>query len=494
MNKGSALQKGNQLLRGIVAAVLFAASAPADDYVVTVDEADTRLARVVATLVPDGDVIAMNDEGNQGLERGWATFVEDLKVTDEKGNALLAAPEKNSRWRLTGYSGGPVKVSYTVRLKHDQVSLNFGDNGAAYANSFGVMWAGRALFIAGRSTREVTVRFDLPKEWHVTTPWEPADKNTKVYAPRGTDDLVNSAFFAGTHITFDLTVGTAAIRFALAGTDVMAMRDNLSEMTGKYLRYYDKTYGPAPASHMLLIASDSSYWGGEVMGRVISLSVASRPREGFNPLAVMSHVMAHEVFHLWNSTIEIAEENLWQFEWFNEGFGAEYASWLGGLRLGDIDEASFLRQLGQAWSQYAAKRDGKITLVSAGKDKASNEGLIYSGGLIAAATLDFRIRSESAGKRSLDELWPYMLKTFPRGSAPLSLDKLADAVRKLYGDDTAHALMAYVTQPAVIPLADAARRVGLRAKIGSDGKQLTLSRDTEATEARQRLWTELISR
>ena len=494
MTNRSELRMGNQLLRGFVAAAIVAASAAADDYVVTVDEANTRLARVVATLVPDGDAIAMNDEGNQGLERGWATFVEDLRVTDDKGNELVAAPEKNSRWRLTGYPGGPVNISYTVRLKHDQVSLNFGDNGAAYANSFGVMWAGRALFIAARSTRDVTVRFDLPKEWHVTTPWEPADKSAKVFAPRGTEDLVNSAFFAGTHTTFDLTVGSAAIRFALAGTNVMAMRDDLSEMTGKYLRYYDKTYGPAPASEMLLIASDSSYWGGEVMGRVISLSVASRPREGFNPLTVMSHVIAHEVFHLWNSNIEIADENLWQFEWFNEGFGAEYASWLGGLRLGDIDEASFLRQLGETWSKYMAKRDGKITLVAAGKDKATNEDLIYSGGLIAAATLDFRIRSESDGKRSLDDLWPYMLKTFPRGSGSLSLDKLAGAVRILYGDETAHALMTYVNQPAVIPLADAAQCVGLHAKLGNGGKRLQLSRDTEATEAQQRLWMELISR
>ena len=134
MTKESAFQLGNQLLRGFVAAALFAGSGAADDYVVTVDEANTRLARVVATLVPDGDVIAMNDEGNQGLERGWATFVEDLRVTDDKGNELAAAPEKNSRWRLTGYPGGPVKISYTVRLKHDQVSLNFGDNGAAYAS------------------------------------------------------------------------------------------------------------------------------------------------------------------------------------------------------------------------------------------------------------------------------------------------------------------------------------------------------------------------
>ena len=136
MTKESAWQMRNQFLRGFMAAALVAASVSADDYVVTVDQADTRLARVAATLVPDGDVIAMNDEGNQGLERGWATFVEDLGVTDEKGNALVATPEKNSRWRLTGYSGGPVKVSYVVRLKHDQVSLNFGDNGAAYAKRF----------------------------------------------------------------------------------------------------------------------------------------------------------------------------------------------------------------------------------------------------------------------------------------------------------------------------------------------------------------------
>lgn len=482
----------------VSSAVLVAVSSPvqADVYKVSIELNNQRLTHVEATLMPDDGVIRMNDEGNQGLKNGWSTFVEDLTVTDGSGNPLKLTYEQYSQWHLDNYKGGPITLSYKVRLKHDTVHINFGDNGAAYANSFGVMWAGRALFIAGKPTRDVTVHFDIPDKWHVTTPWEEKQGVEKSYAPRGTDDLINSAFFAGTHTTFDLTVGSASIRFALAGENVVGMRDRFSGLTGKYLRYYNETYGSARPAQMLFVAADASYWGGEVMGRVISLSVAEQGHGNFDPLTVLAHVISHEIYHLWNSGIEIADEDYSEFEWFFEGFTAEYSSWVAGLRLGDVDEETFLSQLSEDWNKYAAKRDGTLTLASAGKNKNSNYDLVYSGGMIAAATLDFQLRHETGNKKSLDQLLPHLLKRYPRTpresgrstAESLTLDKLLDAVRSLYGDKVAASLKRLATNPDVIPFPAAAELAGLNVKKSNDGKTLQLSLLSEPNKAQRAVW------
>ena len=164
-----------------------------DDYVVSIDEKAPRLAHVVATMEPDGVEIAMNDEGVHGLEKGWATFIEDLEVTGADGTVYTLNAKPNSRWDLIGYQGGQVTVSYTARLGHDQVKINFGDNGAAYATPTGVMWAGRALFIAGKPARDFIVQFKVPGNWTVTTPWEEqveSDQGFIVQHPDGSQEIL----------------------------------------------------------------------------------------------------------------------------------------------------------------------------------------------------------------------------------------------------------------------------------------------------------------
>lgn len=471
-------------------------TAPADEYTVTIDVANTRLALVEATLVPDGAVIAMNDEANQGLERGWSTFVEDIMVVDQNGKALKLTYEPTSRWRISGYDGGPIHLTYKVRLKHDQVGVTFGDNGAAYANSFGVMWAGRALFIAGSPAKDVTVQFRLPNTWKITTPWAAKSGSANTFVTRGTDDLVNSGFFAGTHVAFDLIVGSASIRFALAGENVTSMRGSFSDLTGKYLRYYNDTYGAVRQTQMLFLASDASYWGGEVMGRVISLSVAGGGRGDMGPLTVLSHVISHEIYHLWNTGVEISEKNQADFEWFNEGFGAEYSSYTASLRLGDLDQRKFLDLLQSEWKKYATKLDGKVSLASAGKNKDANYDLVYGGGLFAAVALDIQIRHESGNTKNLDSLLPYLLKRFPRTPAEsgradavsLTLEKLFEAARSLYGREIAETFERYVRRPDAIPFDKVATLAGLNARIGQNGKTIRISRMAEPTAAQQAVW------
>lgn len=232
------------------------------------------------------------------------------------------------------------------------------------------------------------------------------------------------------------------------------------------------------------------------MGRVISLSVASGGHEGMGPLAVLSHVISHEIYHLWNAGLEIAEKNQADFGWFNEGFGAEYFSYTASMRLGDLTQRKFLDVLQDEWKKYASKLDGKTSLATAGENKLANYDWVYGGGLIAAVALDIQIRHDSDNTKSLDSLLPYLLKRFPRtsvesdraGTTSLTLEKLFEAARSLYGQVIAETFERYVRSSDAIPFDKVAMLAGLNATIGKGGKSVRISRMAEPTVAQEAVW------
>ncbi|MCB1022982.1 MAG: hypothetical protein KDB79_01235 [Acidobacteria bacterium] len=457
----------------------------ADEYTVSIDKDTPRLVRVSALVKPDGNEIGMNEEGIHGLKNGWATFVENIKVSGADGRTYKTSALNNSRWKLLGYKSGTVRLEYNVRLKHDQVKIEFGDNGAAYATPDGVMWSGRALFIAGKPSSDVMVHFNVPQNWKVTTPWEKLSGPRNSFRIQKTEYLVNSAIFAGTHTEFDLAAGEVTLRVALSGKNTLKMREQISRRTQLYLNYYGDVLRSATRSQMVLIASDRSYWGGEVMGRAISISIGGEPPEGFDPLDALSHVIAHEIFHVFSwARIEFdqADEKAGRFEWFNEGFGAEYAAWTARLRSGEITAEEFLAEMVDQDTKYKAKVTGKLALISAGIDKAANYDTVYSGGLIAAVSLDFLIRTETGNKQSLEDLWTYLLKEHPRGGEPLTIGKLFGVVKKLFGESIAKEFEGFINTPNEIHFYQNAGLMGLKLEEGK------LIPDPEASEKQTSDW------
>ncbi len=474
------------LLFGVLSALSQTTSA--DEYVVTIKADNPRLALVSAALEPEGAEIGMNEEGVHGLENGWATFVQNIEVAGADGTTYAVEAQADSRWSLPDYVAGPINLTYEVVLGHDEVEIKFGDNGAAYAMPTGVMWAGRALFIAGKPARDISIRFDLPDDWNVTTAWKEKAEPDRAFNVQNTEDLLNSAFFAGTHEQVDLIAGEVTLRLALSGENTLAMRDQITDMTGLYLDYYESAFRSPTKASMVLIASDRSYWGGELMGRAISLSIGGKPPPGYNPLSALSHVIAHEIFHVFSLIRMEISEDPGTFQWFAEGFGAEYAAWLARLRLGQFDAEEFLAELVTQRDKYQAQLDGTLTLESAGKTKAEHYDMVYSGGFIAAMSLDFLIRSQSNGEKSLDDLWTYLLNHYPRGGEELTIPGLLEAALGLYGSGIAGELEAYITSPDPIPFMENAALMGLRFGDGI----LTVSGNASASQ--KALWESFVTR
>ncbi len=143
-----------------------------------------------------------------------------------------------------------------------------------------------------------------------------------------------------------------------------------------------------------------------------------------------------------------------------------------------------------------SKLDGKTSLATAGENKLANYDWVYGGGLIAAITLDIQIRYESGNSKILDSLLPYLLQRFPRtpvesdrdGAASLTLEKLFEAARSLYGPKIAETFERYVRSSKEIPFDKIATLAGLNAVIGTRGKSIRISRMAEPTVAQETVW------
>ena len=476
--------RGFCVLLAIVAA---ATPARAGDYTVTITAGDMRKARVQATLTPEDGVVYFNDEAIHGLPHGWSTFIHDLAFRDAAGEDVAYTYEPTSRWRLEGTDDAPVTVGYTMILEHDRFPLEFGDNGAAYARPEGVMWAGRCLFLRGRDERDITVTFDVPGGWSVSTPWDTTGADR--FLVPATFDLVNCAVVAGTHTRSVFAVGDAEVRFALMGE---AAVDAEPFLTGQSRRYVGETaamLGPVSGGNLLVVATQASYWGGEVMGSSISLSLLDRID---NPAVklMLTRVLAHEVLHLWGGAMNFDHMHLEDVYWFHEGMLGTYLSHLALLEVGDFDEAIFVKQLNDHAARYFAAYDGKVSLSSAGWEKRRYYDIIYSGGFLAAFATDVALRSDSGGEKSVTGFVRYLYETYPHEDAggPVVTDEvLLHAAAQYGGDEVARMLRRYVTTTDRLNLTDPLGAAGLA--IAEDG---TITRVPDPDASQSALWAQIV--
>ena len=76
--------------------LLFSFSSNADNYTVSIDGKQPRLANVVAKIKPNGKVISMNEQNVHGLSGGWAGFVDNLAASDLSGRKYQIVKKANS--------------------------------------------------------------------------------------------------------------------------------------------------------------------------------------------------------------------------------------------------------------------------------------------------------------------------------------------------------------------------------------------------------------
>ncbi len=314
-------------------------------YSITIDSIDHKTARVTASFIPKDNILYMEPGADQ-LPKRWATFVHDLKAVDSSGKSVDIQELPDAKWKLDLSEPKPITLSYKIALDHENYKWSGGIDGIAYARDQGVFYSGRTLLILnGKEWRKINVRFVLPKNWKVTTPWQPTKLNS--FRVENMTDLKRSMIFAGTHTEISFRRDKFELVFAIGGEELVAQKEEFRKLAEGVLDYYIGLMGgiPNPSaenkfSRAIVIINPSESTDGEVIGNNISILIA---KNGDKMARLFSRfIFAHEFFHLWNgkSFAPVADNT----EWFKEGVTNYYA--LKALhRVGFLTESTFLESL-----------------------------------------------------------------------------------------------------------------------------------------------------
>src|SRR5215213_9706482 len=99
-------------------------------YHIRISERDPLLALVEAQIpIKDGRLF-MAPWGADHLPAGWATFVRNLRISDESNRPLVFEPGRNGVFQISNRFAGRVNLSYEVDLSFTKAKWKYGNEQA----------------------------------------------------------------------------------------------------------------------------------------------------------------------------------------------------------------------------------------------------------------------------------------------------------------------------------------------------------------------------
>lgn len=451
-------------------------------YSITINKNNPKLAKVKVSFVPTGDILYMSPGGSQ-LPKRWATFVQNLKVADGKGNEISVEELPDAKWKMNLPQKQKVVLSYEIKLDHENYKWSGGIDGVAYAKDWGVFYSGRTLLIFnGENRQNINVNFTLPENWKVTTPWKPSKNKTNSFVANNMTELADSLIFAGTHEEISFKREDFELVFALGGDEIIAQKEEFKKLAEGVLDYYIDLMGgipnPPPNNKFkkaVVIINSSAATDGEVIGNNISILIEKNANQMSKTFSRL--IFAHEFFHLWNGKSFVPATD--EAEWFKEGFSNYYT--LKALRrVGFLNDESYLAILNGLFYQRYKNDDGigKISMTK-GEEKHDHWGLIYGGGMFVGIAQDLMIRKATNNQKSLDDLMKYLFKKYGGSNKEYDLKEIRQKMSELNGADQTDFFNDYIFGTKQLPITDYFEIAGLNAKI-EDGN-LFLTKKENAT-------------
>ena len=448
-------------------------------YEVKVKADAPRVANVKCILTPKvgGDTkadrkflfLSMSRFGTEWLYDGYARSLRDLTVTDARGETLVVEEIDKTQWVVEARDASPVTLHYKVLLDHDEWNWPFGRDEAPYAQDDCIFWPGYALFIVGE-VEDIELCVDVPDNWYVSTPWERIESQGHRFVCKDQNDLMYAYLVLGEHCERLVSSGEAEIVLALGGRFNTSM-DEMASAIEAILHAYSDVFGGTPKGRMLFVANPyggEEYRSGGASGKSITAlmggTLDEARRNFWGPL------VAHVICYIWNGeTIHVNEQEYWftdvneQEYWFTEGF-TKYYSGVICTRLGLISESDFLRSLELAWESYLSQQ-GERSIREAGEDKSANRELVYDGGSLVAAALDFQIRKYTQNQKGLDDVMKQMYREFGLTGVAYTIEDVVRIVSQVTGEDFEPFFSKYVTGTERLPLEEYLKDAGMDVEI-----------------------------
>lgn len=373
----------------------------------------------------------------------YARAVALVAARDGRGRPLPVTPVDDQTWSFRTADGGPVLVTYELavepsRLNRDHCFLAGPDT---------------YFYIVGRKEASCGVRFHLPPGWKVGTGL--GRLGDLYYAP-DYDTFIDCPTELGNFELLEFREDAARYELVIHAKGPVPGR-RLVEMCRKIVREHNRMFGGPPFDRYVFIYHFLDGVGGRGLEHLNSTDIFMPYAAVVADPLVTASVTSHEYFHLWNvKRIRPAELGPFDYTgpvrsrhlWFCEGVTSYFGD-RALVRSGIWTEPVYLAHLAREIETLQNNPDRKVTSV----EKAS-EGVwdrkdwprvdYYNKGELLGLLIDLRLRTRSAGAKSLDDVLRHLYETWcvrpaREGKGPIGVgypqDGILRALQDVSGED-----------------------------------------------------------
>jgi predicted metalloprotease with PDZ domain len=480
------------IVTSVIASLLLTigAGAQTGHYVVTYDGGGTMHVRA-SLPAGDGRLLVATGGGIDHLPNEWATFVRNIRATETTGADVAIRSIGKEGWR--SMSSGPLTLDYEVDLSYargkwpagnEQAGRLFFDADGTTARTLFTIT--KPLFVYTTGLREAVVRFALPRSWNAATPWTVEGDSFRVSnATRLTRNSVVLGVFPSQRLrvgTFEATVATPGLPDATS-----TLATVLRQMGVVALKLFP---GTPPGAYLMTFFREDTEDGESFEDSAALTSPDPLDETG---MVITGNTVVHELLHHWfGGMLQPASRD--SLAWFSEGFTEYYANRIL-ARSGSVPAALMRRKLANVLTGYTYFFESPlyngVSLASAGLRKGSYRFGVYNGGWAVALSLDVQLRTESNGRRSLDDVLVLLFQRHGVSGRPLTERDVQRAVSDVAGRDMAPFFARYVDAHEALPLRETLGALGLSLRGQPYAADLYLTDVDRPSRAQLRLRTEL---
>lgn len=334
--------------------------------------------------------------------------IDPKRYRNFTSDTKLSTSEREIVWQPKGKSA---RLSYEFVVNHERTSKGFD----SYMNADWALFRGDKLVPRVRVTAKrgltsrSSLRFVLPQEWSVVTPYAPTGTHSiEIEDPERSFDRPRGWMLAGKIGVRAEKIGHVQATIAAPIGESARRQDALSFLNWNLPKLLE-VFSDFPP-RLLIVSAGDPMWRGGLSGPASLFLHADRPLISENRTSTMLHELVHV-----GTRLRADHES----DWIVEGL-AEYYSVETLRRSGGISE----RRYGQAIEEMQrwAKRSKSLFT-------ESSSGATTARAVLALIAVDREIRAQTAGKRSLDDLARLLAK---RGGT-ISLDRLQKAGAQIAG-------------------------------------------------------------
>jgi predicted metalloprotease with PDZ domain len=411
---------------------LFAGAGPAQcqtsepiQYTVHFSAPHTHYAEIEARIPTGGqaEIELMMAAWTPGsyLIREYSRHVEDLRPSSADGRPLRLQKTRKNRWRIRTDGAATVTVAYRVYAREMSVRTNWVDGDFALLNG-----AATFLTLVETARRPHDVRLTLPPEWRTAVTGLAAHPSGESHAYRAPDfdALVDSPIVAGTPAVYEFDVDGRPHYLVNVGEAGVWDGPTSARDVERIVREHRRMWGFLPYDKYVFLNVLSEASGG-LEHKNSSVIMASRwaTRTRARYVSWLSTV-SHEYFHTWNvKRLRPIELGPFDYEnevyttalWMSEGF-SDYFGNLALARAGVVTPDEFLAEESRTIQGLQttpgrlvqplelASYDTWIKYYRPDENSPNTSISYYTKGEVIAFLLDAKIRTLTAGARTLDDV------------------------------------------------------------------------------------------